>query len=238
MPTTFHASLLFTPFRHKTFQNKTLRTRISCRFDLNLVTEPRLDSPTTRPDSRASARTQAVRNVGISTPKLPNLGSIVKSKPLRHLNFRAKTNRNQIRHLHESTRHKLLRRIRLNSLVLDLRTHFHGKRGVELVTSLRRSLLDPAFQQNTTTARGPIIVAEIEHPTTPSPQSPDDLRRQRVRLVLLSQSPWQLIVFILIGIAIDRWRDTFPWATVICSAVGMVTTIYSIIRIATPRSKP
>ena len=83
-------------------------------------------------------------------------------------------------------------------------------------------------------SRGPIHVSE---PRERKP-GPNDLRRQTAALAMISQAAWQPIVFVLGGLAFDRWAGTLPWGTVVCAALGLVSTVYTIIRVATPQRKP
>lgn len=76
----------------------------------------------------------------------------------------------------------------------------------------------------------------MSEPTKRSPGS-NEVRRQAVTLALISQAAWQPIVFVLGGLAFDRWAGTLPWGTVVCAAVGLVSTVYTIIRVATPQRK-
>lgn len=53
----------------------------------------------------------------------------------------------------------------------------------------------------------------------------------------LAQISWQVVAFVLLGMAIDHWVGTSPWGILTCSMLGLVSMVYSMIRLAAPRSK-
>lgn len=55
-------------------------------------------------------------------------------------------------------------------------------------------------------------------------------RMNFVGLWTISQFGWQVAVCILLGLGIDHYFNSSPWGTLICSLIGLVTAILTLIR--------